>query len=67
MTGYAPEPRKMSASSKRMRRVEIQGQEASWASKADWEMSRAIGSAGAIEMASRVLRILVFLIQIFLS
>ena len=46
---------------------EIQGQEASWASKADWEMSRAIGSAGAIEMASRVLRILVFLIQIFLS
>ena len=45
----------MSALSKRTRQVEIQGQEASWASEADWEMSRAIGSAGAIEMASREL------------
>ena len=43
----------MSASSKRTRRVEIQGQEASWASEADREMSGAIGSAGATEMATR--------------
>ena len=53
MMGNAPEVRRMSISLKQMRTVKIEDQEASWASEADREMSRTIGSTGAMPNATR--------------
>ena len=51
--GYVPRLTGTHAESIRTCNIEIEGQEASWASKMDQETSRAIWSARAMEMAMR--------------